>query len=48
MMNMMLMEKERCMLSGSWLGHEIWAEAMATACYLVNISLSSMLDEENP
>jgi hypothetical protein len=48
MMNMTLMEKERCMLNGSWLGHKIWAEEMGTACYLVNISLSSMMDEKNP
>jgi transposase InsO family protein len=37
-MNRTLMEKSRCMLSGVRLGQEFWAEAMGTACYLVNKS----------
>ena len=45
---MMLMEKTRCMLSGVRLGKELWAEAVGTACYLVNRSSSSTLDENNP
>jgi hypothetical protein len=47
-MNMMLMEKARCMLSGVGLGKELWAEAVGTACYLVNQSPSSTLDEKTP
>jgi hypothetical protein len=47
-MNMMLMEKSRCMLSGSMLGHEFWVEAMSTACYLVNRSPSLALDGNTP
>jgi len=31
MMNMMLMEKERCMLNGVRLGKELWVEVMGTA-----------------
>jgi hypothetical protein len=42
------MEKERSMLSGVELGQEFWAEAMGTACYLVNQSPSSMLDDKTP
>ena len=39
-MNRTLMEKARSMLSGIGLGQEFWAEAVETACYLVNISPS--------
>ena len=35
-MNRTLMEKERSMLGGTGLGQEFWAEAVETACYLVN------------
>ena len=47
-MNITLMEKSRSMLSGAELGNELWAEAMGTTCYLVNRSLSSMLDDKTP
>jgi transposase InsO family protein len=47
-MNKTLMEKARCMLSGVGLGKEFWAEAVGTACYLVNRSPSSMLDDKTP
>jgi hypothetical protein len=47
-MNMMLMEKERCMLSGVRLGKTLWAEVVGTTCYLVNRSPSSVLDEKTP
>jgi transposase InsO family protein len=46
-MNKMLMEKARCMLSGVGLGKELWAKEVGIACYLVNISPSSTLDEKN-
>ena len=36
------------MLSGARLGLEFWAEAVGTACYLVNISPSSVLDDKTP
>ena len=42
------MEKARCMLSGAGIGQEFWAEAVGTACYLVNRSPSSALDEKTP
>jgi hypothetical protein len=45
---MMLMEKTRCMLSGSRLGKEFRAEVVGTACYLVNRSPSSTLDKKTP
>jgi hypothetical protein len=35
------MEKARSMLSGTELGQEFWAEAVDTACYLINLSPSS-------
>jgi hypothetical protein len=47
-MNKTLMEKSRCMLSGVGLGQEFWAEAMGTACYLVNISPLSTIDDKTP
>jgi transposase InsO family protein len=47
-MNKTLMEKSRCMLSGVGLGKELWVEAVGTACYLVNISPSSALDDKTP
>jgi hypothetical protein len=47
-MNMTLVEKSRCMLSGVGLGQELWVEAVGIACYLVNISPSSTLDDKTP
>jgi transposase InsO family protein len=47
-MNMTLMEKSRCMLSGVRLGKELWAEAVGIACYLVNRSPSSAMDYNTP
>jgi hypothetical protein len=44
----MLMEKARCMLSGVGLGKKLWVEAMGIACYLVNRSPSSVLDDKTP
>eukprot|EP00253_Pinus_taeda_P028817 PITA_28817 len=36
------------MLSGARLGQEFWAEALETACYLVNRSPSSALEDKTP
>jgi hypothetical protein len=47
-MNRTLMEKARCMLSGVGIGQEFWAEAVGTACYLVNRSPSSTLGDKTP
>ena len=47
-MNIKLMERARSMLSGTRLGQEFWAEAVETACYLVNISPSSTLEDKTP
>jgi hypothetical protein len=47
-MNMTLMERERSMLSGVRLGQEFWAEAVDTACYSINRSPSSTLDDMTP
>jgi hypothetical protein len=47
-MNGTLMENSRSILSGSKLGHKLWAEAMGTACYLVNQSPSCVLDDKTP
>jgi hypothetical protein len=47
-MNMTLMEKSRSILSGAELGHEFWAQAVGTTCYLVNRSPSSALDDKTP
>ena len=43
-----LMERERSMLSGVRLGQEFWVEAVETACYLVNRSPSSPLEDKTP
>jgi hypothetical protein len=47
-MNKTLSEKSRCMLNGVKLGKELWEEAVDTACYLVNRSPSSTLDDKTP
>jgi len=47
-MSKMLMERERSMPSGARLGQELWAEAVETACYLVNRSPSSALEDKTP
>jgi len=45
-MNKTLLERARCMLSnaGLWHQHDLWTEAVSTACYLVNHSPHSALD----
>ena len=47
-MKKIMMEKARSMLSGTGLGQEVWVEAVETACYLVNISPSSALEDKTP
>ena len=44
-MNRALMEKARSMLNGVGLGQELWAEVVEAACYLLNRSPSSSLEE---
>jgi hypothetical protein len=47
-MNMTLIKQLKSMLNGVRLGKELWAEAVCTTCYLVNISPSSVLDYKTP
>ena len=47
-MNRTLMDKARSMLSGSGLAIVFWAEAVDTAIYLVNVSLSLALVNRTP
>eukprot|EP00253_Pinus_taeda_P007154 PITA_07154 len=47
-MNKTLMERARSMPSGAGLGQEFWAEAVDTACYLVNRSPSLALEDKTP
>ena len=47
-MNRTLMEKARSMLSSVGIGQEFWAEAVETACYLVNRSPTSTLIDKTP
>jgi len=47
-MNMTLMEKARFMLSGVRLGQELWVKEVGIACYLVNRSPLSALDDKTP
>eukprot|EP00253_Pinus_taeda_P022168 PITA_22168 len=42
------MERARSMSSGAELGQEFWEEAVDTACYLVNRSPSSALEDKTP
>ena len=42
------MENARSMLNGTGLGQELWEEAVETACYLVNRSPSSALEDKTP
>ena len=44
----MLMENARSMLSSAGIGQEFWAEAVETACYLVNRSPTSALIDKTP
>lgn len=47
-MNRTIMEKVRCMLDESGLEERFWAEAAATASYLINRSPSSAIDHNIP
>eukprot|EP00253_Pinus_taeda_P007582 PITA_07582 len=47
-MNKTLMERATSMLSGAGLGQEFWAETVDTACYFVNRSPSSALEDKTP
>ena len=47
-MNKTLMERARSMLNGAGLGQEFWEEVVDTACYLVNRSPSSVLEDKTP
>jgi hypothetical protein len=42
------LERARCMLSNAGLAREFWAEAVITACYLVNWSPSPAIDCKTP
>ncbi|KAH9650266.1 hypothetical protein KPL70_026310 [Citrus sinensis] len=48
MMNRTLMEKVRCMLVQTKLPKSLWAEILLTACYLVNLSPSSVIEFKTP
>lgn len=47
-MNRTVMEKVRCMLSESGLEERFWAEAAATAAYVINRSPASAVDHNIP
>jgi transposase InsO family protein len=47
-MNMTLLERARGMLSNANLQQELWAEAVTTACYLVNRSPSTTIECKIP
>lgn len=47
-MNKTVMERVRCMLSESGMPKIFWAEAAATACYVINRSPSSALNFRVP
>ena len=47
-MNKTLLERARCMLNQENLGKQFWAEAVATACYLINRSPHTALKFKSP
>ena len=47
-MNRTLLEKARCMLSNAGLSKDFWAEAVSTACFLVNRSPSTAIEFKTP
>ncbi|KAH9770027.1 Integrase catalytic domain-containing protein [Citrus sinensis] len=47
-MNRTLMERVRCMLFHSKLPKTLWAEALCTACYLINICPSTAIEFKTP
>ncbi|GJW56756.1 retrotransposon protein, putative, ty1-copia subclass [Tanacetum coccineum] len=47
-MNRTIISKARCMLSNAGLSKRFWAEAASTACYLINMSLSTAIDKTIP
>jgi hypothetical protein len=47
-MNKRLLERTHCMLSNAGLGKEFWAEAISTACYLVNRSPTTSIECQTP
>eukprot|EP00253_Pinus_taeda_P034717 PITA_34717 len=47
-MNRTLLERARCMLSNAGLPKELWTEAVATACYVINRSPSKAIDCKVP
>jgi Integrase core domain len=46
--NRTLLERARCMLSNAGLGKEFWAEAVSTACYLMNRSPTTSIECKTP
>ena len=47
-MNRTIISKARCMISNARMSKCFWAEAAATACYLINRSPSIPLDKKTP
>jgi len=47
-MNMIFLEKVRCMLSNADISKSFWAEALAYDCYLVNRLSSSVIESKTP
>ena len=47
-MNRTLLERARCMISNAGLTLDFWAEAIATACYIVNRAPCAPLDFKTP
>ena len=47
-MNRTLIDKVRCMLLHLKLSMNLWVEALDTVCYIVNMSLSSIIDFKIP
>jgi hypothetical protein len=47
-LRMLIKQRDPMMLNGVGLGWVLWEKVMVTACYLVNQSASSVLDEKTP
>ncbi|KAL3505149.1 hypothetical protein ACH5RR_034990 [Cinchona calisaya] len=47
-MNRTLLERARCMISNAGLTKDFWAEAISTACHIVNPAPSAAIDFKTP
>ena len=47
-MNMTLLDKVRCMMLSSGVPKSFWGDVIMTTCYLINLTLSIVLNDDTP